>query len=149
MSSGINDILINKLHEYIIENNPDFLLELQEGDSVTEYLNEKISSVRDQINYLTKIKSPEYVIEELCMRILSKDLKPSKFNYIRSLLEEDFETIYKQLKESGTLQFEVVNMIAYSKSVFEKFGFKEENEDDTQLRYEVTGAISEYLASYK
>jgi signal recognition particle GTPase len=126
-------------------NNPDFLLELQERDNVAEYLKEKVSSVKDQINYLTKIKSPDYVIEELCMRILTKDLRPSKFNYISSILQEDFEATYQQLQNSGTLRYEVINLIAACKPAFKSFGFTEENEDDRQLRYAVTGCINEYF----
>jgi hypothetical protein len=95
---------------------------------------------------LQKENAPAHLTEEVCMEALAKDLRPSKYNYIMNILEEDFETVYHQLQESGTLLYEVVNMIAYSKPAFEGFGFSEENEDNRQLKYAVTGAVSEYLA---
>ena len=143
----MQDVLINKLHEYISENNPDVLLSLQENYGVTKYLTEKVSEITDFLNKLQEKNTPAYIIEEVGLEELTKDLKPSKFNYISAILQEDFETTYQQLQDKGTLKYEVINMIAFCKPVFDSIGFNEENEDDRQLRYAVTGAINGYLAS--
>jgi len=143
----MRDVLINKLHEYIKKNSPDVLLSLEGNGGLTKYLTEKVSAITDFLNKLQEKNTPAYIIEEVCLEELTKDLKPSKFNYICSILQEDFETTYQQLQDKGTLKYEVINMIAFCKPVFNSIGFNEENEDDRQLRYAVTGAISEYLAS--
>ena len=136
--------LMNKLHEYIRENNPDLLFQLEEDGKVTEYLSDKISTVSALIKQ-TENGKPAYIIEDACMDVLTQDLRPSKFNYISKLLQEEFESTYNQLQESGTLKFEVINLIDQCQSVFDDLKFSSENEDNQFLRYAILGTISEYL----
>lgn len=140
----MRDILIKKLHEYIRENNPDVLLQLEEEGKVSEYLSEKISTVDALINQSGK-GQPAYIIEEACMDVLTEELRPSRYNYIQSILEEEFEPVYQQLQQSGTLQFEIINIIEQCKPVFEDLNFSEQTMDNRFLRYAITGVISEYL----
>ena len=136
--------LITKLHEYIRENNPDLLFQLEEDRKVTEYLSDKISSVSALIKQMENCE-PAYIIEDACMDVLTQDLRPSKFNYISNLLQEEFESTYNQIIESGTLKFEVINLINKCQSVFEDLNFSDENEDNQFIRYAILGTISEYL----
>ncbi len=136
--------LIIKLHEYMRENNPDLLMQLEEDDKVTEYLSTKVGNVEDLINQVQN-GQPSYRIENTCMDVLTRDLRPSKYNYIRNIVEEEFGETKNQLIESGLLQFEVINMIAYCQSVFDDLNFSEENEENRFLRYAITGVIKEYL----
>ena len=144
----MQQLLMQKLHNYISENNPDLLLQLEEGGKVTEYLINKIGTVDALLKQLAK-GQPAYIIEDACMDVLTQDLKPSRYNYIRNILEEEFENYYLQLKESGTLQFETINLINYCQSTFEDLLFNEENESNRFLRYAITGCISEYSESNK
>ena len=137
-------ILFNKLHEYIRENNPDLLFQLEEDRRLTEYLSDKISTVSALIKQ-KNINEPAYIIEDTCMDILTQDLRPSKFNYISNLLQEEFGSAYIQLQEYGTLKFEVINMINLCLPVFEDLNFSEENEDNQFLRYAIIGTIKEYF----
>ena len=141
-------LLIEKLHNYISENNPDLLLQLQEDSKVTDYLINKIGTVDALLKQLDK-SQPAYIIEDACMDVLTQDLKPSRYNYISIILEEEFENHHLQLKESGTLQFETINLINYCQSTFEDLVFNEENESNRFLRYAIIGCISEYLESNK
>ena len=138
--------LITKLHEYITENNPDLLFQLEEDGKVTEYLSGKISTVSALIKQ-TENGKPAYIIEDACMDVLTQDLRPSKFNYISNLLQEEFESTYNQLQESGAIKFEVINLINQCQSVFEDLNFSNENEDNQFLRYAIIGTISGYLIS--
>lgn len=137
-------ILINKLHKYIKENNPDLLFHLEEDRKVTEYLMDKINTVNALIRQIDK-GEPAYIIEDACMDLLTKDLRPSKFNYISNVLEEDFADTYQQLQASGTFKFEVINIINLCQSVFEDLNFSEENEDNQFLRYAIIVTIKEYF----
>lgn len=141
----MQDTLINKLHAYIRQNNPDMLMALEEESSVTKYLTDKTSAVDSIAAQLQSEGNPPYIIETICMEILTEDLRPSRFNYICTVLEEDFENTYQQLQSSGALIPEAINMMGECKPVFEQVGFKEENENSRQLRYAITGTISEYL----
>ena len=140
----MQQILIYKLHKYIKENNPDVLMQLKEDGMVTEYLSTKVGNVEDLINQVQN-GQPSYIIENTCMDVLTRDLRPSKYNYIRRIVDEEFEETNNQLIESGLLQFEVINMIAYCQSVFDDLNFSEENEENRFLRYAITGVIKEYL----
>ncbi len=92
-------------------------------------------------------KQPEYAFEETCLQEITKDLRPSRYNYILHILEEEFETNYKQLLQSGLLQHEVVNMISFCNSTFDDLVFAEENEDNQFIRYAIICTVSEYLES--
>ena len=137
--------LINNLYQYIRANNPDIFLDLEETGSVTTYLSNKVSSVDYLYNQLSTEGKPAYIVEELCMNFLTQDLKPSRYNYLRNLLETEFEIKYNQLIESGLLLYEVSNMIKYCQSVFDDLNFSEANEDNRFLRYAITGVLKEYL----
>lgn len=140
----MKDSLIKKLHEYIRENNPDVLMQLEEDGKVTEYLSDRLSTVVVLLSQLNK-GQPRYIVEETCMDIMTQDLRPSRYNYITNILEEEFESTYQQLKESGTLKFEIINLIQQCQSVFEDLNFSEENEDNRFTRYTISDCVSEYF----
>lgn len=137
----MQEILIVKLHQYILHNNLDLLITLQEEGDVESYLKEKVLSIDTLFHELIAEDVPEYLIEERCMDVLTQDLRPSKYNYLTSVLEEEFESDYLRLKENGMLSFEIINLIELCKPVFETIGFTEENEDDRHLRYAIAGTI--------
>ncbi len=136
--------LINKLLQFLSENNPELLFQLEEEGKLTEYLSDKTSLLDSILNEPNK-NQPAYIIEEACMNILTEDLKPSKYNYISKILEEEFADTYQKLQQSGTLQFEAINLIAYCQALFDEAGFTASNEDSRELQYAITGAINEYF----
>lgn len=139
--------LINNLYQYMKVNNPDVLLELEQASTTTQYLSEKVSSVDSLITQLNHESKPPYTIEEMCMKELTEDLRPSRYNYILNILELEFEDKYNRFSESGLLLFEISNMIKHCNPVFDDLNFSEENEDNRFLRYAITGVIKEYLES--
>lgn len=142
----MEDLLKEKLWFYIIHNNPDLMFTLQEEYGVLEYLNEKVSSVKSILEDLLSEGTSGYIIEEICLNILTEDLKPSLFTYIRSLLSEEFEKTYAVFQESGILTYEVINLMESCKPVFEPLGFTKENEEDPSLRNALIGQIANYLS---
>ena len=141
----MQEILIIKLHQYILENNLDLLITLQEKGNQESYLKEKVSSIDTLLDQLMNENTPAYLIEERCMDVLTQDLRPSKYNFLTSVLEEEFESNYSRLKRNGTLPYEVINLIELCNPLFETIGFIVGNEDDRHLRYAITGAIQEYF----
>jgi len=141
----MQEVLIAKLHQYMADNNPDLLITLQQESSVSDYLREKVAAIDFLLNELLASGTPAYIIEERCMDELTKELHPSKFNYLISILEEEFETDYYRLKESGLVTYEVINLIDICLPVFDALSFTGENENDRRLRYAITGAVKEYF----
>jgi hypothetical protein len=131
----MQEILINKLLKYIRDNNPEILFALEAEATVTIWLSEKVSAVDTLIIQLKEQLQPDYEIEEICMDIITKDLRPSKYNYICNLVEEEFEQHYQQLLQTGLLQHEVINLIHHCQSTFDDLKFSEETEDNQFLRY--------------
>ncbi|OKS85692.1 hypothetical protein [Mucilaginibacter polytrichastri] len=137
--------LKEKLWAFIVHNNPDLMLNLQEEYSVTKYLEEKVNGIIPMIEALLAEGKPQYVIEELCLSAMTAELKPSKFLYIRSVIEEEFPDDFKRLQEDGVLTYEVVNLIEACQDAFEAFGFSEETQDDRHLRYAIIAQVHDYL----
>lgn len=141
----MKDLLKEKLWDYILHNNPDLMFALQENYSVSHYLNEKVDGIQSLIADMQAEGTSSYIIEEVCLHELTEDLKPSQFNYIRSLMEQEFESAYIQFYESGILTYEVINLIESCKEVFEIIGFTTENEEDATLRNALIGQIADSL----
>lgn len=118
---------------YIRENNPNILFQLEEENRLHEWVSEKVSSV----SHISD--------ETVCLQTMTADLRPSKFNYIKDILEDEFPKDFQRLHDTGVLTFEIINMIDSCKDVFVQIPLTDKNEDDSMLRYAVTGVLSDYL----
>ena len=143
----MQEMLKEKLWTYIVHNNPDLMMNLQQYFSLTDYLEQKVFNIQPLIFQLLAENKPGYIIEALCMEELTKDLRPSKFNYIQGVLENEFEEDFLRIKESGMLTYEIINLITESETVFETLGFMQDNEQDRMLRYAIAGTIRQYMES--
>jgi len=137
--------LKEKLKGYIQQNNPELLIRLQESFSVTTYLEDKVSKAMPTVLRLLEEGKPGYVIEELTLAELTQELRPSRFNFLQSVLEEEFQGDYLTFKKAGVLTYETINLTAACKELLDNFPFTEDTEDDRFLRYAVIAKISEYL----
>ena len=142
----MQDVLIKKFHDYLVHNHPDVLVPLQQVAGVSKYLEERVQALEDLPEVLLAEGKPVYIVEEVCMDALTRELRPSKFIYLSSILEGEFEAEYYRWMESGILIYEVINLIEVCAPVFEAFGFNQDNEDDKSLRYAVIGTIREYIS---
>ncbi|MCT1523843.1 hypothetical protein [Sphingobacterium hotanense] len=138
-------VLKEKLWAYIVHHNPDLMFRLQEDYSVTRYLEEKVAGILPMAAELLSENRPMYITLELCLNAMTEDLRPSRYLYLRSVLEEEFSPDYERLKESGTLTYELCNLIEACKEIFEELGFSRENEENRLLRYAIIGQVQEYL----
>jgi hypothetical protein len=139
-------VLKEKLWAYIAHNNPDLMLSLQEDYSVTWYLEEKVNAVMPMAEQLSSEGKPQYEIEELCLDAMTEALKPSRYQYICSVIEEEFPQDYERMKENGTLTYEVIHLIKTCEGIFSDFAFNIENESSRHLRYAVIAQIHHHLS---
>ena len=138
-------ILTEKFRDYIISNNPELAAQLQADYSVTAYLSDKVASVLPMVERMLAEGKPTYIIEELCMEQMTLELRPSRFNYIRSIIEEEFKEDFARLEDIGILTYEVINLIGDCSELFESFNFSIENEEDRFLRYAVIAKVHDYF----
>lgn len=142
----MESLLKEKLWAHIAHHNPDLMLNLQADHSVTKYLDEKMNGIKTMIAQLVAEAKPQYIIQDLCLEALTAELIPSKFLYIRSVIEEDFSNDFERLKETGILTYEVANLITIcDATVFKSLGFTTDNLEDRHLRYAVTAEIYYYF----
>ena len=141
----MQSMLKEKLWAYIVHNNPELMVSLQEDFSVTKYLEEKVDGIMPMAERLLSENRPLYSIEEICLDTMTEELKPSRYLYIRSVIEEEFNLDYERLKENGILTYEVINLIEACKGIFNDFGFSRENEEDRHLKYAIIGEVHQYL----
>jgi Domain of unknown function (DUF1896) len=142
----MKEILISKLQAYLIHNNPEILVALHGDSDLSSYLQEKVKALDDLPDQLLAEGKSAYIIEEICMDELTKGLRPSGYNYLLSILEDDFKTEYFEWREAGVLTYEIINLLQICNPVFNALEFSEENEDDRMLRYAIIGAIHKCLA---
>ncbi len=101
----MSDKLQGLLLGYIRENNPDLLQQLDEDDSLHAWVIEKIREVELVLLQAKPIPDAEF------LDLMTVDLKPSKYNYLRDLLEDEFPDDYQRLKDSGMLRYEIIHII--------------------------------------
>lgn len=138
-------VLQEKLLAYIANNNPDLLTKLQQSQSVSAYLQERVDGIESLLDELISQSRPNYAIEEECLNALTASLRPSRYNYIRLVFEEEFPSDYERLDQAGVLAYELLNMLEVCQGIFDELEFNEENEDDRGIRYAVIGQIHDYL----
>lgn len=138
-------VLKEKLWAYIVHNNPDLLFSLQQTQSITSYLEDKVRGIGPLIDQLLSDRTPSYEIEEQCLSILTADLKPSKYMYVRSVLEEEFPSDYQRMEDAGILTYEILNMLQVCREIFDELQFSLENEDERYIRYAIIAQVHDYL----
>lgn len=141
----MHKILKEKLWAYIVHNNPDLMFNLQEDYSVTRYLDEKVNGIMPMAERLLGEHKPLYVIEELCIKEMTEELRPSRFLYLREVLEQEFPDDWQRLREDGLLTYEIINMMESCRDIYESFNFSVQNEDDQLLRAAIIGQVHQYL----
>lgn len=138
--------LKEQLWSYIVRNNPELMYDLQEEYKVSDYLEEKVTGIMNEVEHLLDDGLPAVTVKELCLERLTDDLKPSKFLYIRQIVESEFPLAFEAMQQSGMLTYEVINLIGNCERIFQRFSFSEQTLDNRQMRYAVIGEIDFYLS---
>lgn len=138
-------ILKKKLHDYLGANYPEVLVPLQREAGVTQYLEERIATLEELPDQLLAEGKPLYIVEEICMDALTRDLGPSKFNYLCAVLQAEFEEAYYEWVETGTLPYEGLNLLMACAPVFAAFGFAADTQENERLQEAIIARIRRYL----
>ncbi|MWB94942.1 hypothetical protein GON26_11230 [Flavobacterium sp. GA093] len=141
----MENILKEKLWEYIIHNNPELMYKLQDKYGVSEYLEDKVKSVLVLADEMLSECTPREIIEEICLNLLTTELKPSRFTYLSSLLFEEFEGTYVDFARSGTLTYEVLNIMGACSELFETNNFTAGSNTDPNFKNTLIPKITDYL----
>ena len=133
--------------DYIRDHHPDLLATLLEEQRAITFFTEQVASVEDLIIVLTGKEQPRSVIEEECLRRLMTSLGPSRYDYLHSILDEEFPKHFEKYYEQGILHTELINLVRSCQPVFEELQFSQSAIEDRYMRYAIIGAVHEYLES--
>ncbi len=136
MSQTLQHLLLN----YIRENNPALLTQLQKDDSLHAWVCDKIEEVEIVLGQAKPTTDSAF------MEVLTVDLQPSRFRYVRDLFETEFRDEYERMMEAGTLNYELVNLVSACHPLFEQTPLIEDM-DNPQLDHAVANVINDYLLS--
>ncbi len=125
---------------HIRENNPELLFQLEKDDALHQWVSEKIQ----EVELVLSNAKPTHLSEASFMKFFRTDLHPSRFRYVSDLLETEFTDVYERMLESGTLNYELVNMVSACHSLFEEMPLIEDM-DNPHLDHAVAGVIIDYL----
>ncbi len=131
MKERMRELLIN----YLRENNPDVLLQLEEAGMAEVWLQQRVNNINENLS------------EAENMDVFTEELRQSKFLFVKNIFETEFPADYQKMLNAGILTFEVINMLTACQDVFGQLPLTVETEEDSLLIATVTGAISEYLQS--
>lgn len=137
--------LMEKLRAYILINNPELADWLHADYSMSQYLEDKVMAVMPLLQQLRAEGNPDHSIEELCLNAMTQDLRPSRFQYIREVMENEFPQEYRQLALKGVLTFEIIQILDLCTSVFEIYGFSQETKDSRFLRYAIIVVLHQHF----
>jgi hypothetical protein len=141
----MENVFTYKLYTYLVDNNPDVLIQLQQEGKLTQFLEDKVNAIDETLTALAKKGKPAYIIEQVCLLEMTREFRPSKYYYLRLVLEEEFEEIYLRLSKTGILTYEILNLLEVCKPIFDMNKFSEQTEGNRHLRYEIMGMIYEYF----
>jgi hypothetical protein len=137
----MSDKLQGLLLGYIRENNPDLLSQLDEDDALHAWVIEKIR----EVEMVLQQSKPSVIPDNEFMDLMTADLKPSKFHYVRDLLEDQFPEDFDRMLEAGTLRFDIIQIIGACGNLFEEMPLREVMEENAQLDHAVKNVIMNHL----
>lgn len=137
--------LKSKLLNYIVEHNPELLLQLQENFTVSQYINDRVLQVMDNVQQWLSVGISLNQAEDMALRSMTVDLRPSRYLYLKNVLEEEFKCEAEAFIEAGVLTYELVNLIGHCTETFAAFQFCEENQGSRKLRHAIIADIAAYI----
>ncbi|MFP5439090.1 MAG: hypothetical protein ACLGH8_15020 [Bacteroidia bacterium] len=138
-------LLKEALWAYIRDHNPELMYDLQENYAVSAYLDKKVGAVQGMAIELIVAEYPKYLIEARCMEVMTAELMPSRYLYLKGIFESEFEDEAALYGGSGILVCEVIGMLEHCKGVLDEMGFSVHNEEDPEIRNAVIGLLQGYL----
>lgn len=136
----MRDKLQGLLLAYLTENNPELLEQLEEDDALHAWVLEKLK----EVELVLQSSKPLFEIEREAMDIMTADIRPSRYRYLRDLFEERFPEEYDRMLDAGTLRYELVTIVGICHNLFESHTIME-SIDNPQLDRLAVAVISDYL----
>src|SRR5580704_9711433 len=113
--------LYSLLYDHLRRNYPDQLLTLQDAGMVDEFLSRQAEALECIPELQKRGGLPWYAVTEFAEDWFTGTLGHSRYNYVCSVLLEEFGEVYEGWTQSGILTYEVANLIEDCGPVFDHF----------------------------
>lgn len=137
--------LLEAFRAYVAEHNPELLLNSTDEYPVSRHIRERVGEVVPLMKYLQDQGKQKGEILDLCMNELTKNLRPSRTDYIREVIRVEFPQEHFTLSQDGTLTYHAVQLLRHCDPVFESHNFNEHNRESDLLRHGIIAEIHTYL----
>lgn len=141
----MRQVFIDKLRAYIAFASPGLLFDLQDKGRLTHYLEDKVDAVLPMAERLLGEGKSLRTVEDLCLDKMTEEFRPSRYLYIREVLEEEFIHDYERMHISGTLVYDTIKLLEVCKQIFDDFEFNNENKDNRYLRHAIIAQVHDFL----
>lgn len=132
---------------FLQENYPEIVLLFSERGTLSQYLDDRVNLIEPLIDELIQQGDHQQQIIDLSIAELTASFGPSKFNYLKQVMSEEFPQEYEQFEQVGVLRSELTNMIVVCGNAFDAFEFSEQTLDDHFMRHMVIAEMHDYLVS--
>ncbi|WP_354375900.1 hypothetical protein [Pedobacter africanus] len=136
---------MNGLTAYVAENNPELAITLSPKVSMIDFLNGKVQLVLPVAARLIQSGKSKDEVIRACINIMTVELRPSRYQYIRGLVESDFPEDFLRMQANGVLKAEVVHLVCSAAIIFRSFDFSEETAQSNLLRHAIVAHIADHL----
>lgn len=126
---------------YLAEHHPDMLYELKLKQELESFVKACLDGLDTDPDKMFKGGIPEHVIEEICLNQLAGLFGPSQYDYLISLLRDEFGYVLDNWKARDVLPSAAVALLENCRPLFEVFKFGQEDEDSQGLRDALIKAI--------
>ncbi len=137
--------LLDRLLSYVAEHNPELAVMLSPKVSMLDFLNGKVQLVQPYAAKLEQQGKPMDEILTSCLHVMTAELRPSKYQYVLSLLNSDFPENYAQMESAGVLKAEIIHLVCTGAGIFRNFCFAEETKNSSLLRHAIIHHIHQHL----
>lgn len=138
-------VLLDRFSAYVVDHHPELVMKSPVEYPLSRWIRERMAAVLPTLKFLQDKGTPEHVVIATCMDELTRDLRPSKADYLREVLVAEFPREQHTMVQAGTLTYNVVELIRHCDEVFRNFGFRESNVGSTLLRHAVIAEVADYL----
>ena len=135
--------LFKRYHHFLCEGYPELIL--GEEPPLKTIIEEKIITIAPMIPRLRKEGHQDPAILELCFQSMKASTAPSRFLFLKGILQEHFHGDYLFLREQGTLSAELIRLLGQSETLFGQYPISEGEIFSAELRQALIPLIADFL----
>lgn len=133
--------LIELFLAYLAEHYPDQILKLRKDKDFEGFVEASFEALEVDPEELVRQGIPVYQVQEICLKQLTDAFGPSRYDYLLTLLRDEFGAVLDDWKAEDLLPSKAVALLGDCEPAFELFGFSHDQDENEGLRDALITAI--------